>query len=171
MEQIVQFYKRKGFPPGFLKALKHFRVRCKVCVVAKAGRAYKHTKHMKDKMANNKRQKVQTSPKGTPEQELVKALLETEFQASEDEDDLEHAFSQKELHMDYAHSISLGYYKELYYLLFVVGRRNFMWATPTLARMEPEDLLQDFLSVSNLKIGRIRTDNEFTTSTKFKAFC
>eukprot|EP00961_Rhodomonas_salina_P114577 1541454-Rhodomonas_salina.1 len=37
--------------------------------------------------------------------------------------------------------------------------------------MEPEDLLLDFLSVSNLKIGKIRTDNEFTTSTKFKAFC
>eukprot|EP00961_Rhodomonas_salina_P283546 3832262-Rhodomonas_salina.1 len=36
MEQIVRFYKRKGFPPGFLKALKHFC--CKVCAVAKAGR-------------------------------------------------------------------------------------------------------------------------------------
>eukprot|EP00961_Rhodomonas_salina_P296950 3936809-Rhodomonas_salina.1 len=73
--------------------------------------------------------------------------------------------------MDYAHSISLGYYKERYYLLFVVGGRNFMWATPTSTRMEPEDLLLDFLSVSNLKIGKIRTDNKFTASTKFKAFC
>eukprot|EP00961_Rhodomonas_salina_P269636 3642785-Rhodomonas_salina.1 len=36
MEQIVRFYKHKGFPPSFLKALKHFR--CKVCAVAKAGR-------------------------------------------------------------------------------------------------------------------------------------
>eukprot|EP00961_Rhodomonas_salina_P267658 3616483-Rhodomonas_salina.1 len=40
MEQIVRFYKRKGFPPGFLKALKRFR--CKVCAVAKAGCVYKH---------------------------------------------------------------------------------------------------------------------------------
>eukprot|EP00961_Rhodomonas_salina_P249387 3370926-Rhodomonas_salina.1 len=60
-------------------------------------------------MANNKRRKAQTASKGTPEQELAKALLETEFQAIEDEDDLESAFGQEELHMDYAHSISLGY--------------------------------------------------------------
>eukprot|EP00961_Rhodomonas_salina_P273334 3693292-Rhodomonas_salina.1 len=46
-----------------------------------------------------------------------------------------------------------------------------MWATPTTTRMEQEDLLRDFLSVSNLRIGKIRTDNEFTASTKFKAFC
>eukprot|EP00961_Rhodomonas_salina_P031097 418670-Rhodomonas_salina.1 len=90
MEQTVLFYKRKGFQPSFLKALKHFC--CKVCAVAKAGCVYKHTKHMKDKMANNKRRKAQASPKGTPEQELAKVLLETEFQAGEDEDDLEHAF-------------------------------------------------------------------------------
>eukprot|EP00961_Rhodomonas_salina_P277986 3756356-Rhodomonas_salina.1 len=68
MEQIVRFYKCKGFPP-----------------VAKAGRMYKHTKQMKEKMANNKRLKAQTTLKGTPEQELAKALLETEFQAIEDE--------------------------------------------------------------------------------------
>eukprot|EP00961_Rhodomonas_salina_P189546 2557730-Rhodomonas_salina.1 len=73
--------------------------------------------------------------------------------------------------MDYAHSISLGYFKERYYLLFVVGQRNFIWATPTTTRMEPEELLRDFLSVSNLKIGKIRTDNEFTASAKFTAFC
>eukprot|EP00961_Rhodomonas_salina_P020351 273315-Rhodomonas_salina.1 len=63
-------------------------------------------------MANNKRRKAQTTLKGTPEQELVKALLETEFQAIKDEDDLECILGQEELHMDYAHSISLGYYKE-----------------------------------------------------------
>eukprot|EP00961_Rhodomonas_salina_P223553 3023017-Rhodomonas_salina.1 len=122
-------------------------------------------------MVNNKRRKEQTALKGTPEQELTKALLETEFQAVKDEDDLECTFGQEELHMDYTHSISLGYYKERYYLLFVVGGRNFMWATPTRTRMEPKDLLGDFLSVSNLKISEIRTDNEFTASTKFKAFC
>eukprot|EP00961_Rhodomonas_salina_P047340 636006-Rhodomonas_salina.1 len=46
-----------------------------------------------------------------------------------------------------------------------------MWATPTTTRMEPEELLSYFLSVSNLKIGKIRTDNEFTASAKFTAFC
>eukprot|EP00961_Rhodomonas_salina_P043550 585473-Rhodomonas_salina.2 len=63
MEQIVLFYKRKGFPPGFLKALKHFR--CKVCAVAKEGRVYKHTKRMKEKMENNKQRKSQPAAKGT----------------------------------------------------------------------------------------------------------
>eukprot|EP00961_Rhodomonas_salina_P164435 2215346-Rhodomonas_salina.1 len=32
------------------------------------------------------------------------------------------------------------YFKERYCLLFVVGCNNFMWATPTTLRMEPEDL-------------------------------
>eukprot|EP00961_Rhodomonas_salina_P253937 3431949-Rhodomonas_salina.1 len=37
--------------------------------------------------------------------------------------------------------------------------------------MEPEDLVRDFMSVSNIKIGSIRTDNVFTASTAFKTFC
>eukprot|EP00961_Rhodomonas_salina_P127993 1725052-Rhodomonas_salina.1 len=37
--------------------------------------------------------------------------------------------------------------------------------------MEPEDLVSYFITVSGLKIGRIRADNEFTASTAFKAFC
>eukprot|EP00961_Rhodomonas_salina_P219664 2968972-Rhodomonas_salina.1 len=63
--------------------------------------------------------------------------------------------------MDYAHSITLGYNKEWYYLLFkfVVGGRNFMWASPTMTRKEPEVLLLEFLAVTRLKIGQLRTDN------------
>eukprot|EP00961_Rhodomonas_salina_P284578 3846322-Rhodomonas_salina.1 len=37
--------------------------------------------------------------------------------------------------------------------------------------MEQEDLVRDFITVSGLKIGHIHTDNEFTASTAFKAFC
>eukprot|EP00961_Rhodomonas_salina_P245022 3311098-Rhodomonas_salina.1 len=33
MEQIVLYYKSRGFPPGFLKELKHFK--CKVCALCK----------------------------------------------------------------------------------------------------------------------------------------
>eukprot|EP00961_Rhodomonas_salina_P051818 695403-Rhodomonas_salina.2 len=73
--------------------------------------------------------------------------------------------------MDYAHSIPLGYFQEWYYLLFIIGGCNFMWATPTTTRMEPEELLGDFLSVTALNICSIQTDNEFTASTAFKAFC
>jgi hypothetical protein len=87
-----------------------------------------------------------------------------------EEDDFVSAFDE-ELHMDYAHAISLGYHKERYYLIFVVGGRNFLWATPTTTRMEPEELLRDFLSISGVKIGKIRVDGEFDASAAFKAFC
>eukprot|EP00961_Rhodomonas_salina_P209272 2824801-Rhodomonas_salina.1 len=33
MECIVRYYKQKGFPPGFLAELKHFK--CKVCTICK----------------------------------------------------------------------------------------------------------------------------------------
>eukprot|EP00961_Rhodomonas_salina_P150546 2027557-Rhodomonas_salina.1 len=64
----------------------------------------------------------------------AQVLLETDLGNIEDEDDLLQALGSEELHMDYAHSITLGYNKELYYLLynkelyyllFVVGGRNF----------------------------------------------
>eukprot|EP00961_Rhodomonas_salina_P130911 1762271-Rhodomonas_salina.1 len=56
MERIIQYYKHSGFPKGFLAALKKFK--CKVCALCKSARVYKHTKHMKEKMANNKRRKT-----------------------------------------------------------------------------------------------------------------
>ena len=46
-----------------------------------------------------------------------------------------------------------------------------MWATPTMTRMEPEELIRDFLSVTGLKIGKLRVDNEFASSSSFEAFC
>eukprot|EP00961_Rhodomonas_salina_P078525 1055708-Rhodomonas_salina.1 len=77
--------------------------------------------------------------------------------------------------MDYAHSITLGYNKELYYLLFqvVMGGLNFMWVSPTTTRKEQEVLLGEFLAVTRLKIGQlpVRTDNKFTPLSMFKAFC
>eukprot|EP00961_Rhodomonas_salina_P264152 3569943-Rhodomonas_salina.1 len=33
MERIVSYYKQKGFPPGFLAELNHFK--CKVCTICK----------------------------------------------------------------------------------------------------------------------------------------
>eukprot|EP00961_Rhodomonas_salina_P253355 3424165-Rhodomonas_salina.1 len=46
-----------------------------------------------------------------------------------------------------------------------------MWATATTTRKEPEKLLLEFLAVMGLKIGQLWTDNEFTASSTFKAFC
>ena len=86
------------------------------------------------------------------------------LESQEEDDDFVNAFG------DYTHSISLGYHKERYYLVFIVGGRNFLWATPTTTRMEPEQLLRDFLSVSGVKIGKIRVDDEFDASEMFKTF-
>eukprot|EP00961_Rhodomonas_salina_P047720 641074-Rhodomonas_salina.1 len=72
--------------------------------------------------------------------------------------------------MDYAHSIALGYANERYYLLFVAGDTNFMWAAPMETRMELEKLLLDFITLSGFRIGKIRVDGEFDTSSAFKAF-
>eukprot|EP00961_Rhodomonas_salina_P158522 2133658-Rhodomonas_salina.1 len=46
-----------------------------------------------------------------------------------------------------------------------------MWASLSTTRKEQEILLQEFLSVTGLKIGKVRTDNEFTASSTFQAFC
>eukprot|EP00961_Rhodomonas_salina_P075468 1012730-Rhodomonas_salina.1 len=45
MEMIYQWYKRRGFPIGFLKALSKFD--CKVCALSKGARVYKHSKRVK----------------------------------------------------------------------------------------------------------------------------
>eukprot|EP00961_Rhodomonas_salina_P213084 2877675-Rhodomonas_salina.2 len=120
-------------------------------------------------MENNKRRKtLKGGLKPTP---LEQQVLETKMSDIESEDDLLKAFMLDELHLNFAHSITLGYFNERYYLLFVVGGRNFMWATPTTTRMEPKDLVCDFIAVSGLKTGRISMDNKFTAYTVFKAFC
>eukprot|EP00961_Rhodomonas_salina_P236534 3196808-Rhodomonas_salina.1 len=90
-------------------------------------------------MAHNKRHKTTKgdSPKA---QTLEQQVLEAEINEIYEDDDLLKAFRSEELHLDFAHSITLEYFKERYYLLFVVGGNNFMWAMPTTSRMEPEDL-------------------------------
>eukprot|EP00961_Rhodomonas_salina_P161891 2180507-Rhodomonas_salina.1 len=62
---------------------------------------------------------------------MEQQVLETEMSEIESKDDLLKAFASEELHLDFVHSILLGYfnYSERYYLLFV--GKNFMWATPT----------------------------------------
>eukprot|EP00961_Rhodomonas_salina_P095484 1284401-Rhodomonas_salina.1 len=140
MEHIVCYYKCRGFPKGFLAALKKFK--CKVCTVCKSASVYKNTKQMKEKMVHNKRRKTSTG--GPKKPTMEQQVLETKMSEIKSEDDLLKAFASEELHLDLAHSILLGYFNKRYYLLFVVG---------------------------GLKIGCICTDNEFTASTAFKAFC
>eukprot|EP00961_Rhodomonas_salina_P277583 3751118-Rhodomonas_salina.1 len=160
--RIVHYYKRRGFPKGFLQALKKFK--CKVCTVCKGSHVYKHINQVQEQIKGQKKAKASCN--------IVKVLLESDLTyLGEEDDDLLSAFTSEELHMDYAHLIWLRYFQERYYLLFIISGRNFMWETPMTTRMEPEELLQDFLSVTALNIGPIQTDNEFTASTGFKAFC
>jgi len=52
------------------------------------------------------------------------------------------------LHIDYAHSISLGYSKEKYYLrlILVVDGIDFVWGQTCTTRSTPKDLIQEFLT-------------------------
>jgi hypothetical protein len=77
------------------------------------------------------------------------------------------------IHIDYAHSITLGRNKELYYLIIVIDSIDFMWAQPSPNRSEPEDLVHDFMTLTGIKVWHIRTDGagEFARSATFQAYC
>ena len=62
---------------------------------------------------------------------------------------------QHRMHIDYAHSITLGRNKELYYLMIVIDSIDFTWAQPSPNRSEPEDLIHDFMTLTGIKVGRI----------------
>eukprot|EP00961_Rhodomonas_salina_P272844 3686785-Rhodomonas_salina.1 len=46
-----------------------------------------------------------------------------------------------------------------------------MWAAPTTTRMQQEELLEEFLTLTNVKVGKVCVDNEFPASSTFEAFC
>ena len=77
------------------------------------------------------------------------------------------------MHIDWANSITLGRSKERYYLIMVIDSIDFTWAQPSTSRMEPEDLLHEFLTMTGLKISSIRADGagEFKKSASFVAYC
>ena len=111
MAQIVKYYKEKGFPPGFMKALRHFK--CKICGICKGHRNYRHTKRVVEKLANHLKHGKN------------KKVLETvpNLNTNSSEDNFTNAFAgENDLHINYAHSIALGYHQERYCLVFIVGR-------------------------------------------------
>jgi hypothetical protein len=63
---------------------------------------------------------------------------------------------QHRMHIDYAHSITLGRNKEFYYLIIVIDSIDFTWAQPSPNRSEPEDLIHDFMTLTGIKVGHIR---------------
>ncbi len=79
----------------------------------------------------------------------------------------------RRLHIDYAHSISIGVHKEKYFLLMTLDGIDFTYCSATVDRTEPESLIHEFMTLTRLKIDCIRYDGaaEFAKSATFKAFC
>jgi hypothetical protein len=79
----------------------------------------------------------------------------------------------RRLHIDYAHSISIGVHKEKYFLLMTIDGIDFTFCSATVDRTEPESLIHEFMTLTRLKIDCIRYDGaaEFAKSATFKAFC
>jgi hypothetical protein len=77
------------------------------------------------------------------------------------------------LHIDYAHSISIGVHKEQYFLLTTLDGIDFTFCSATVDRTEPESLIHEFMTLTRLKIDCIRYDGAaaFAKSATFKAFC
>ena len=77
------------------------------------------------------------------------------------------------MHIDYAHSITLGCVKEQYYLIIVIDSIDFTWAQPSPNRSGPEDLIHEFMTLTGIKVGHIRADGagEFARSATFQAYC
>ena len=160
MVENYNYYKGKGFPKGFLALLKKFS--CRWCALCKGARAYRHTKRVKDKMATpsmpNKAQ--QDTPEPPPPRFDPKI--------KDDNSDLGY-----NLHADFAHSIALGYNKEQYYLVLTIEGKDFLWAEPVVNRSAPEEVIQEFIDLTGIKIRRLRLDgaSEFVKSSAFKAWC
>ena len=79
----------------------------------------------------------------------------------------------RRLHIDYAHSISIGVHKEKYFLLMTLDGIDFTFCSATSSRTQPENLIHEFMTLTRIKIDSIRFDGagEFATSANFKAFC
>ena len=80
---------------------------------------------------------------------------------------------QHRMHIDYAHSITLGRNKEQYYLMIVIDSIDFTWAQSSPNRSEPENLIHDFITLTGIKVGHVRADGagEFARSSTFKEYC
>ena len=67
-----------------------------------------------------------------------------------DSDDMDN-----DIFIDFAHTIALGYHNEKYYLVMVIRGVDFLWASPTTTQSRPEELLQEFVTLTRIKIRRI----------------
>ena len=54
----------------------------------------------------------------------------------------------RRLHIDYAHSISIGMQKEKYFLLMTLDGIDFTYCSATVDRTEPESLIHEFMTLT-----------------------
>ena len=76
------------------------------------------------------------------------------------------------LHVDFAHSISIGVHKEKYFLFMTLDGIDCTFCSATIDRTEPENPIHEAMTLTRLKIDCIRYDGaaEFAKSATFKAF-
>jgi len=77
----------------------------------------------------------------------------------------------RNLSIDFAYALSLGYHKEEYYLLIHADGVEMLWCAPTTSRAQPRELIQEFLNYSGIQVRSIRFDvaMEFGQSDHFKS--
>jgi len=87
--------------------------------------------------------------------------------------DKREALAQHVLHIDHAHTLSLGFNGQRYYLVMVIDGVDFLWASSSKHKSDPETLLDEFLRFTNIKIDKIRMDaaSEYATSESFQLWC
>ena len=92
--------------------------RCKTCVLMKGARKYRHTKRMKEKMeagreARQQRRAEHRTGKGPKRVHFSTDILYTSSQLHPD--DMLRAYQARvDLHIDFAHTIALGYHQQRY---------------------------------------------------------
>ena len=78
----------------------------------------------------------------------------------------------RNLSIDFACALSLGYHNEEYCLLIQVDGVEMLWCAPTTSPAQPHELIQKFLNYSGIQVRSIRFDNamEFSQSDHFKSW-
>ena len=162
-KEIHKCYKGKLFHSDYLQWLEKFT--CVTCAIMKGVRDYRHSTHMKQKMLETSNRLKRKSRKESAATVSRVTVSEEEGQkAANDcfEDNFLRALpsttaegeEQGILHIDFAHTIAIGFQNEKYYLVIVVGDKDFLWSSPTTTILQPEILLQEFVDLTGIKIRR-----------------
>jgi hypothetical protein len=180
LAQCYRHHKGKGFPIGFMTALANYE--CRTCALMKGVRTYRKSTWMKAKRQDRQKSKSRNSGNSEPVTNTVTSSLVTKILAKQRlKDDFltampanatDDADNDNDLFINFAHTIALGYKNERYYLVMVIGGVDFLWASPTTTTSKPEELLQEFVTLTRIKIQRIRLDGTsvFVKSSSFLAW-